>query len=56
MLEALLERVHTDVLPLPERLLDVFLPDIKENKKGEETISASKCRQSSCNMNTTLAF
>ena len=45
MLEALFERVHPDVLPLPERLLDVFLPDTKENKKEGETIYF---RQSSC--------
>ena len=48
MLEALLERVHPDVLPLPERLLDVFLPDTKENKKEGETIYFSQHSQSSC--------
>ena len=39
MLEALLERVHPDVLPLPEGLLDVFLPDTKKNLKEGDTIS-----------------
>ena len=48
MLEALFERVHPDVLPLPERLLDVFLPDTKENKKEGETIYFSQRSQSSC--------